>query len=729
MATTVGADPASRSAASSTKWADRRRSSGEVTRQARSTSQRHGQRGHHGQKRGQPAHHPDDHDHDLEQGPHHGQPPEAPGPGQRRGPAPERETERTGGHHPGDHHPGHRPPDRQDRGHQGDDGQDHVGRRRPPPPAGEPEHRPGQIVLPLGHPQPPEPGGHAGHDAAGDGEPGHAVVEAGQVHGHHRRCPAGSAQREPAIGSSPAGAGCGPGLSASRPSTARRSRSGASVGSRWPMPGSVTSVADGNTGLGPDGHLDGHLGVVLAPHQVDRAADGGHGLAVLLGQQPDEDVAHHPVGRPVVGGPVPVPHAPPCARRRAAPGVEPPGHPEGRGRAGPAGPGGRAGAPRSAPSARSGRAPARPSRTATRPPKECPTTTTRSARTPGSSNRGSSWRAYSSVPQGSGGGGVAPNPDRSGPTALTASAAIVGPSKTPEKSCVGAPPAVEGENRGDPRPPSPAEQATAGERLQHRHTLPIASASRGTTGAGGDRVDPSRPAAAATPSSGPWPTSPVPAPGGGLAIRGALHRRRRRIGQDPGPHPAGGPAYPGRLGRRRPHRDLHVHPQGRPRAAPAAPPLRRDRVHPGAAGGMPGPGCPGRHLHQLALTLLRRHALDAGRPPPVVAEHRYRTLVGLVGDPAMASAVDTEIGWAKANCLTRTLVRRTRPRPRAGRPSSRRPGGRGLRRLRGLAAAPADARPRRRPARARPTCSTTTPTSPSACAGGTGTSRSTSSRT
>ncbi len=73
---------------------------------------------------------------------------------------------------------------------------------------------------------------------------------------------------------------------------------------------------------------------------------------------------------------------------------------------------------------------------------------------------------------------------------------------------------------------------------------------------------------------------------------------------------------------------------------------------PASAGGVPGPGVRAGTLHQLALTLLRRHALDSGQAPPVVAEHRYRTVHSFVGDPAGASAVDLEIGWAKARCLT-----------------------------------------------------------------------------
>ncbi|HEY4947510.1 MAG TPA: ATP-dependent helicase [Acidimicrobiales bacterium] len=73
---------------------------------------------------------------------------------------------------------------------------------------------------------------------------------------------------------------------------------------------------------------------------------------------------------------------------------------------------------------------------------------------------------------------------------------------------------------------------------------------------------------------------------------------------------------------------------------------------PASAGGVPGPGVRAGTLHQLALTLLRRHALDSGQAPPVVADHRYRTVHSIVGDPAAASAVDLEIGWAKARCLT-----------------------------------------------------------------------------
>jgi DNA helicase-2/ATP-dependent DNA helicase PcrA len=73
---------------------------------------------------------------------------------------------------------------------------------------------------------------------------------------------------------------------------------------------------------------------------------------------------------------------------------------------------------------------------------------------------------------------------------------------------------------------------------------------------------------------------------------------------------------------------------------------------PAAAGQAPGPGVRAGTLHQLALTLLKRNAQDTGQPPPTVAEHRFRMVTAIVGDPAVASAIDTEIAWAKANSLT-----------------------------------------------------------------------------
>jgi superfamily I DNA/RNA helicase len=69
-------------------------------------------------------------------------------------------------------------------------------------------------------------------------------------------------------------------------------------------------------------------------------------------------------------------------------------------------------------------------------------------------------------------------------------------------------------------------------------------------------------------------------------------------------------------------------------------------------GGVPSPGVRAGTLHQLALTLLRRRAADTGQAPPALVEHRWRTLADLAGDRGATSVVDTEIGWAKARCLT-----------------------------------------------------------------------------
>lgn len=78
---------------------------------------------------------------------------------------------------------------------------------------------------------------------------------------------------------------------------------------------------------------------------------------------------------------------------------------------------------------------------------------------------------------------------------------------------------------------------------------------------------------------------------------------------------------------------------GVPVAAPARP------------GGPPGRGVRAGTIHQLALTLLRRQAADVGRPPPLVCAERTRLIRDEVGDPALASALGTEIGWAKARGL------------------------------------------------------------------------------
>ena len=73
---------------------------------------------------------------------------------------------------------------------------------------------------------------------------------------------------------------------------------------------------------------------------------------------------------------------------------------------------------------------------------------------------------------------------------------------------------------------------------------------------------------------------------------------------------------------------------------------------PSTTGAAPGPGVRAGTLHQLALTLLRRHALDGGKPPPNVADHRFRLVSEIVGDPMLVPVVAAEIGWAKSRSLT-----------------------------------------------------------------------------
>ncbi len=72
---------------------------------------------------------------------------------------------------------------------------------------------------------------------------------------------------------------------------------------------------------------------------------------------------------------------------------------------------------------------------------------------------------------------------------------------------------------------------------------------------------------------------------------------------------------------------------------------------PTTTGGIPGPGVRAATLHQLALSLVRRHAADAGGRPPRVVEARTRLLIDAGAPAPVAAAVADEIGWAKARGL------------------------------------------------------------------------------
>lgn len=73
---------------------------------------------------------------------------------------------------------------------------------------------------------------------------------------------------------------------------------------------------------------------------------------------------------------------------------------------------------------------------------------------------------------------------------------------------------------------------------------------------------------------------------------------------------------------------------------------------PGGQGAAPSPGVRAGTLHQLALTLLKRHAADNQQAPPQVAEQRFGILRQLTQDPALAGIIDLEVGWAKSRGIT-----------------------------------------------------------------------------
>ncbi|MGB7050280.1 MAG: ATP-dependent helicase [Acidimicrobiales bacterium] len=84
----------------------------------------------------------------------------------------------------------------------------------------------------------------------------------------------------------------------------------------------------------------------------------------------------------------------------------------------------------------------------------------------------------------------------------------------------------------------------------------------------------------------------------------------------------------------------------------------RDRLHSygvpvstAGPGRIPTAGVRAGTVHQLALTLIRRHCLDTGAELPTVIDHRSGILRHLCEDPATAAVLSGEIGWAKARGL------------------------------------------------------------------------------
>ena len=180
----------------------------------------------------------------------------------------------AGGHDPG----------RDDLG-RGTDKADHrrraeqpVGPERPPA-TGEAHDRAGQVVLPLGHPQPPQPAEHDGGQGHGEehGLEG-GVVHSGMPSGRWRRM------------------------------TSRR-QSGRHRRHQVPDAGATGDDGVGAPSGGRLGDRHGHLPVILTPDQLDGPGVGGQRDLVGLVDRLHEHAPHDPLGRPVVGGAVPLAEA------------------------------------------------------------------------------------------------------------------------------------------------------------------------------------------------------------------------------------------------------------------------------------------------------------------------------------------------------------------------------------------------------------------------------------
>ena len=447
MPTTVGATRASRAAASSTKRPARRRSTGAVTSAGQVDQERDGQGGRHGQRR-RPAR------------PSRSRPPPRPPRARPRRAARVRSrrvqasgevrprSERpsgSGGHHGGGHHPGQRPPSVATAGRHR-----HQGRRAAL--AGVTVHhraakrrdRAGQVVLPLGHPQPAEAGRHAGQ--------------------RRRRPP--SPRPAPGAGS-PRRQGDGPGpITPVRPAVGRPGprhpggRPGPRSGPGGRPRAAPGRVGDGKTGRARSATSTGTSVSSLAPHQVDRAGRWRPCRRRTARPQASRRRPASPPGPPGSRANRTADAGPPCAPRppgpsgggaapagSAAAGVPPPlaveeGHagqhqpldPVGR----PGGPGGRPPGHR-----RSG-----------------PTTVTRSARRRSPSNSGSRCSAYSGRAPGLGGRRRGPEAGQVEGDRRRGPPAPAGPPKAAVEVEVGALPAVEGQHRW----PGPAPQAAPNRR-------------------------------------------------------------------------------------------------------------------------------------------------------------------------------------------------------------------------------------------------------------------------
>ena len=464
------------------------------------------------------------------------------------------------------------------------------------------------------------------------------------------------------------------------PRTASAGAPGASVGVRWPGTRARRRVALGQRRRpGPLGHLPAGTSVSSSPHTSSTGQrDGGQRVVVALGQQPDEDLAHHALGRPVVGRAVALPGPPPSGPRRpgrAGGGAGPAGSRRAADGRRPAR--GTSGAPVSTSArTRSGRAAAR--RTATRPPKEWPRTHDRPGRDAGAPRAGgdqglgvlgSSPRARAAAASPRSRGGRGPRPS-SGPRRA------VGPAGHRREVGVGPPPAVEGEHRGPGPPPRPRRTGPTGERPQHRHHDRL----RRSRGADRGRIGPSATSGGATTAIrsgrlGRQRARPVPPARADVCVRPGLTdgpRQRRAVGSptprsvsSPGPgsgkttvltrrvarrvldgsadadHTAGGAPSPAR-------RPQELRERLRAYGVPVSTPPGPARVH--------GPG-------------VRRHLPPAGADPPAPPT-RWTPASPRRCSPSPAGELVAELGGRSGASRARRVDDRDRrgPRPAASGP-------------------------------------------------------------
>ena len=201
-------------------------------------------------------------------------------PGERRRAATDRQPDRADLRQRHQKRPPNTPP-RPDEPNHRQRQEEHVRESGCPPAAGEDCHGTGEIVLALGHPKPAQPGRDRGQETRCEKRPD-----------HDRRASART----------------------------RVMASGDWVGTRWPTPGNTSSSAVPPACLITRSamfrHRHRHLVVVLSPEKQYPVPQLPQLGLISLVHHFDQDVPHHPIRRPVIGGSPSCVGSPPSDRRR-----------------------------------------------------------------------------------------------------------------------------------------------------------------------------------------------------------------------------------------------------------------------------------------------------------------------------------------------------------------------------------------------------------------------------